>query len=409
MNDDDHRNLGQRLDLFHFQEEAPGMAFWHPNGLLVYRLLEQLAREELDDAGYAEVRTPQILRRPVWEASGHWQHFAEGMFRVHDQKLDAAIKPVSCPGHVYIAERKQPSYRDLPIRLAEFGVVHRDEPSGTLQGLLRLRQFTQDDGHVFCTFEQALDEVERFCRSVPPFYARFGFPSLELSFATRPADRAGDEALWDRAEAALADVLGRLGWPHAVQPGGGAFYGPKLEFVLQDRLGRRWQCGTIQFDLVMPERFDLGFIDKDGERKRPVMLHRALYGSLERFLGVLLEHHGQALPPWLAPEQVRILPVGEQQAAYAREVHAAARARGLRAHVDERNESLSRRILDRHQALVPFVLVVGRKEVAERSATLRAKDDQRQLGLDAALDELARACVIPPRGAAAGAVVSGAT
>jgi threonyl-tRNA synthetase len=409
MIDEDHRSLAQRLDLFHFQEEAPGMAFWHPNGLILYRILEQLAREELDVAGYSEVRTPQILRRPVWEASGHWQHFEQGMFRVLDQKLDAAVKPVSCPGHVYIAERRHPSYRDLPIRLAEFGVVHRDEPSGTLQGLLRLRQFTQDDGHVFCAFEQALDEVERFCRSVPPFYARFGFDSLELSLATRPADRAGDEALWDRSEAALEEVLKRLGWAHSVQPGGGAFYGPKLEFVLSDRLGRKWQCGTIQFDLVMPERFDLGFVDRGGERRRAVMLHRALYGSLERFLGVLLEHHGQALPAWLSPEQARILPVGEPHAAFAREVQAALRERGVRVGVDDRNESLSRRILDLHQALVPFALVVGNKEVAERSVALRSKPErsvalrskgeQRGLGLDAALGELVAACRIPPRSA----------
>jgi threonyl-tRNA synthetase len=395
MIDDDHRSLAQRLDLFHFQEEAPGMVFWHKNGLILHRLLEEAARRELDREGYAEVRTPQILRRPVWEASGHWQHFEAGMFRVQDQKLDAAVKPVSCPGHVYIAERMHASYRDLPIRLAEFGVVHRDEPSGTLQGLLRLRQFTQDDGHIFCTFEQALDEVERFCRSLPPFYARFGFEQLGFSFATRPAQRAGDERLWDRAEAALGAVLERLGWPCRRQPGAGAFYGPKLEFVLKDRLGREWQCGTIQFDLVMPERFELGYIDRGGERERLVMLHRALYGSLERFLGILLEHHGAALPAWFAPEQFRVLPVASEHEPWAREVESRARAAGLRGSLDPSNQSLSRRIAEAHQAAVPFALVVGKKEVSERSVALRSRDGQRPLALEMALAELVRSCQPP--------------
>jgi threonyl-tRNA synthetase len=397
MMDDDHRSLAQRLDLFHFQEDAPGMVFWHPNGFVLYRLLERAAREELERHDYAEVRTPQILRRPVWEASGHWQHFAEGMFRVLDQKLEAAVKPVSCPGHVFIADRKRPSYRDLPIRLAEFGVVHRDEPSGTLQGLLRLRQFTQDDGHVFCTFEQALDEVERFCRSVPPFYAQFGFVELGLSLATRPAERAGDEALWDRAEAALHEVLRRLDWPYRLEPGGGAFYGPKLEFVLKDRLGRAWQCGTIQFDLVMPERFDLSYVESDGSRQRVVMLHRALYGSLERFLGILLEQHGAALPAWLAPEQVRVLPVSEDQLEWAKQVAQALRGAGLRVAIDARAESLSRRIAECHAAAVPFTAIVGNRELAERAVALRSKSGQRSLALDSAVEEVARACRAPER------------
>ena len=389
LDENDHRSLGQRLDLFHFQEEAPGMAFWHPNGFLLYRLLEDAVRSELAQSQYAEVRTPQLLRRAVWEASGHWQHFPEGMFKLEDQSQAAALKPVSCPGHVYIAERCAPSYRDLPLRFAEFGTVHRDEPSGTLHGLLRLRQFTQDDGHVFCTAEQAAGEVERFCRSVPPFYARFGFPELDLVLSTRPVERAGDDASWDRAEAALFEVVERLGWKHSIQPGGGAFYGPKLEFVLKDRLGREWQCGTIQFDLVMPRRFELRYVDRHGGRAELVMLHRALYGSLERFLGVLLEHHGAALPEWLVPEQLRLLPVSEAELPFAQELAGRFRAAGLRVSVDARGESLARRIAEAHEAAVPFAGVVGKREVSERTLALRARDGQRSLPVDQAISELA--------------------
>jgi len=260
LDDGDHRNLAQRLDLFHFREEAPGMVFWHRNGLVLYRLLEDAARGHFERAGYAEVKTPQILRRSAWEASGHWEHFGPGMFQISDQEHEAAVKPVSCPGHLCLAERAHPSYRDLPLRLAEFGVVHRDEPGGTLHGLLRLRQFTQDDGHVFCSQDQAADEVERFCRSVPPFYRAFGFDDVGVVLSTRPEGRAGDEAAWDSAEGALRAVLDRLGWACSVQEGGGAFYGPKIEFSLTDRLGRSWQCGTIQFDLVMPARFGLRYV-----------------------------------------------------------------------------------------------------------------------------------------------------
>jgi threonyl-tRNA synthetase len=389
LDENDHRSLGQRLDLFHFQEEAPGMAFWHPNGFLLYRLLEDAVRFELAQACYAEVRTPQLLRRAVWDASGHWQHFSGAMFKLEDQSQAAALKPVSCPGHVYIAERRAPSYRDLPLRFAEFGSVHRDEPSGTLHGLMRLRQFTQDDGHVFCTREQAADEVERFCRSIPPFYARFGFPKLDLVLSTRPADRAGDDASWDRAEAALIEVVKRLGWEHSLAAGGGAFYGPKLEFVLKDRLGRQWQCGTIQFDLVMPRRFELRYVDRHGGRSELVMLHRAIYGSLERFLGVLLEHHGAALPEWLAPEQLRLLPLKTAELPFAEELERRFREAGLRVSLDRRTESLARRIAEAHEAAVPFVGVVGGREVSERSLALRARDGQRSLPVDRAIAELA--------------------
>lgn len=395
----DHRALGQRLDLFHLQEEAPGMVFWHPRGFALYRLLERAARRAVEAAGYREVRTPQVLRRSIWEASGHWLHFREAMFALggepHDGGSEAALKPVSCPGHLQLARRASLSFRDLPLRLAELGLVHRDEPSGALHGLLRLRQFTQDDGHVFCSEAQAEDEVERFCRSVPPFYRAFGFDEVSVVLSLRPDDRAGDDALWDHAEAALSAVVARLGVPHEVQPKGGAFYGPKLEFVLRDRLGRAWQCGTIQFDLVMPRRFDLRYVDSGGERRHPVMLHRALFGSLERFLGVLLEHHAGALPAWLAPEQLVVLPIAEEHAPWAEQVRARLAREGVRAEVDASSESLGRRIVAAHERGVPLVAIVGAREVASQGVALRAKGERRALALEEAAAEIVARCAPP--------------
>ena len=393
----DHRALAQRLDLYHLQEDAPGMVFWHPDGFVLYRLLEQAVRDHFAAQHYREVRTPQILRRRMWESSGHWEHFREGMFRVEDQASEAAIKPVSCPGHIQILKRRVPSYRELPIRIAEFGIVHRDEPGGTLHGLMRLRQFTQDDGHVFCAPSQAQVELERFVLSVPAFYAAFGFEKIALSISTRPASRAGDDASWDVAEKALFTLLERLGLPYSVQEGGGAFYGPKLEFALEDRAGRSWQCGTIQYDLVMPERFDVRYVDEHGQRSRMVMLHRALFGSLERFLGILLDHHGADLPAWLAPVQVRVLPVsdGEYAAAlaFARELNAA----GLRADADVSNESLSRRLVGAHEDAVAFLAVIGPKELASGDVALRRRGENRSepLSRRAALERLVSACARP--------------
>jgi threonyl-tRNA synthetase len=392
LQDHDHRKLAQRLDLFHFQEEAPGMVFWHPRGLRLYRLLEDAARAQLNAHGYAEVKTPQLIRRPIWEASGHWEHFQAGMFRVRDEAWDAGIKPVSCPGHIQIVDRRAPSYRELPIRLSEFGIVHRDEPSGTLHGLMRLRQFTQDDGHVFCSEDQAEAEVERFCRAVAPFYARFGFERLSVALSTRPVERAGDDREWDRAEAALEAVLRRIGEPFQVQPGAGAFYGPKLEFSLEDRAGRAWQCATIQYDLVMPRRFDLRYIDSAGQRQPLMMLHRALYGSLERFLGILLEHHGALLPAWLAPVQVVVLPVAAEHEPWAAQVTQRLQAEGLRVRADERAESLGRRVAETHRDGVPFVAVVGARELEAGSVMLRDQAGQRSLGVDAAAEWLRQRC-----------------
>ena len=390
----DHREIAQQLDLLHFQPEAPGMVFWHENGFVLYRLLEEAVREQMRAQEYAELRTPQLMRRPVWDASGHWEHFHDGMFRVEDQACEAAIKPVSCPGHIYVLKQRNVSYRDLPLRVGELGNVHRDEPSGTLHGLLRLRQFTQDDGHIFCTHEQAHTELLRFCRSLPAFYRAFGFDQIEIAFSSRPKQRAGDEDAWNRAEAALLAALQELGEPFVHQPGAGAFYGPKLEFALRDRHGRSWQCGTIQFDLVLPKRFGLTYVAASGAREHPVMLHRALYGSLERFLGIVLEQHGALLPGWLAPVQVHVLPVSEAQLSAAQAFRARLAERGLRSALRV-EESLSRRVAEAHAQAVPYVAVIGRREAAAGTISLREREGQRELAVDAGAAQLERLCAVP--------------
>lgn len=384
----DHRHLGNELDLFHFEPEAPGMVFWHPRGLALLQTLEGALRRILWQDGFREVRTPQLLRLPIWQASGHLSHFAGGMFHVPEEGAPAALKPVNCPGHMKIAHRMSLSYRDLPLRLAEFGVVHRNEPSGTLHGLFRLRQFTQDDGHIFCLFDQVEAEVERFCRSLRELYAALGFEAMQLAFSDRPPERVGDDASWDRAEQLLQSAAQRAGLPLSHHPGEGAFYGPKLEFVLQDRSGRSWQCGTIQLDLFLPERFDVQYADRDGRRQRPVMLHRALLGSLERFLGILLEHHQGRLPAWLAPEQVVVLPVAEECHAYAREVERVLRGASLRARADLRAESLSKKIAEAHDLAIPVAAVVGPREAAARSVAIRAAPGRAVLPLDEAVPVL---------------------
>jgi len=396
LDEHDHRSIGKRLDLFHFQEEAPGMVFWHPRGFALYRELEAAARRQVSFAGYREVRTPQLLRREIWEQSGHWQSFPEGMFVLPSQ--GAALKPVSCPGHIQLFREAAPSFRDLPMRLAEFGLVHRDEPSGTLHGLFRLRQFSQDDGHVFCAPEQVEDEVVRFCRGLFRFYRAFGFDDVAVGLSLRPELRAGSDEVWDRAEALLAESADRAGIEAVEQPGAGAFYGPKLEFSLSDRFGRRWQCGTIQLDFVLPERFGLEYVDSGGLRVRPAMLHRALYGSLERFAGVLLEQHAGALPEWLAPDQVVVSPVRPEQRGYAVEVESELVARGLRVRLDASEESLGRRVARAHASGVPVFAVVGAKEQRDRELSLRWRGRREALPLDQALDSLERACRAPAPG-----------
>ncbi|XXF75642.1 threonine--tRNA ligase [Myxococcaceae bacterium GXIMD 01537] len=393
LDEHDHRSLGQRLDLFHLQEEAAGMVFWHPRGFLLYRLLEERVRAQMVREGYREVRTPQVFAQPLWERSGHWDNFRENMFVLDDGERRLAVKPVSCPGHIELVQRMSPSYRDLPLRLSEFGLVHRSEPSGALHGLFRLRQFTQDDGHVFCADEHVVEEVARFCRSLRGFYEEFGFKDVEVAFSSRPEQRAGAEALWDRAEALLLEAARSAGLECLMQPGQGAFYGPKLEFVLKDRLGRKWQCGTIQLDLVLPERFDLSYVDASGERRRPLMLHRAMLGSLERFIGILLEHHGGALPAWLAPEQVVVAAVGDVAGPYAERLAARLVALGCRASADVRQESLSRKIVDAHHNGIPWMAVVGKREVEAQSVRLRRRDgEQRDLSWDDAVAALAAEC-----------------
>jgi threonyl-tRNA synthetase len=390
---DDHREIGRRLDLFHFQEEAAGMVFWHPRGLRSFRALEALVRRHAEADGFAEVRTPQLLRQPIWQASGHWQHFRAGMFVLDGEEL--AVKPVSCPGHLEILRRRAPSYRELPLRYSELGLVHRNEPSGTLHGLFRLRQFTQDDGHVFCDVSQVEAEVARFCRSLSKLYAALGFEGVDVSFASRPDDRAGSDELWDRAEGLLRRAAERAGLAPRHVPKAGAFYGPKLEFALPDRLGRSWQCGTIQLDLVLPERFDVAFVDASGARVRPLMLHRATLGSLERFLGIVLEQYEGRLPAWLCPDQVSVLPVEEAQRQYAADVAGELARSGLRAACDDRKETLSRRIALAHEQAIPFVCVVGGREQAARTLSLRQGDRQRVLSVAEASAELNAACASP--------------
>lgn len=394
---DDHRSIGERQRLFHFQEEAPGMAFWHPRGLALFRALEAAARRALEHGGYEEVRTPELLRRPVWVASGHWQHFAEGIFKLEDDPgQPSALRPVNCPGHVQIYRQRVRSYRELPLRFAEFGVVHRKEPSGALQGLFRLREFTQDDGHVFCRPDQLQSELYAFCCAVRAFYRGFGFERVEVGLATRPAERFGDDAAWDRAEHELALAAERAGMPPSLQPGEGAFYGPKLELRLRDRLGRLWQCGTIQCDFVMPERFALEYVGVDGQRRRPVMLHRALYGSIERFIGILLEHSAGKLPPWLAPEQVRVLPVAADQQEHASALLAALRAAGVRASLVDAGERLGTRVAAARELAIPFVAVLGPREAAAGKVSLNADAGAGALAVEEAIERVRRAVAPPP-------------
>ena len=389
----DHRQLAQQLGLLHFQDEAPGMVFWHPRGWQLYRLLEAAARHQIEREGYAEVRTPQVLRQPIWEASGHWASFSGGMLELErPPERREALKPVSCPGHAQLVARRVVSYQELPLRLAEFGLVHRDERSGSLHGLLRLRQFTQDDGHIFCAEHQLVDEIAAFCRSLIAFYARFELEAPKVGLSLRPEARHGSDALWDQAEEALRQGAAQAGLAWHEQLGEGAFYGPKLEFVLLDSAGRPWQCGTIQVDFVMPERFDLSYMNAAGERQRPVMLHRALYGSLERFMGLLLEHHGRHLPAWLAPVQARVLPLSEAFAGYAGEVARALGDAGVRVEVDDRSESLGRRVAEALRDGVPVSVVVGERERQARSASVRLRSGSRVAPLAEAVREVVEAC-----------------
>lgn len=394
MERDDHRVLANIQELWHQHEDAPGMVYWQPRGLALYEQLVNVAKRRLHLEGYQEVRSPQLMRRPVWEKSGHWEHFKGGMFYVNDEHLEAALKPVSCPAHAQLFQRSNPSYRELPMRLAEFGLVHRDEPSGSLQGLLRLRQFTQDDGHIFCREEHIVDEISKFCEGVIQVYKAFGFDEVVVALSTRPVARYGDDARWDRAEAYLYQGARQAKLDPIEQPGEGAFYGPKLEFKLVDWRGRQWQMGTIQLDFVMPERFELSFNNERSQPERPVMLHRAIYGSVERFMGIVLEHHQGSLPAWLAPEQIVIVPVHEDQRPYAQEILSELNALGLRAKLDVQRESLGKRLAHYHRLGIPYQLVIGRREAQQRRVNIRHKG-QREVALYEGLALLKSACAAP--------------
>jgi len=372
----DHRKLGRELDLFHFQEEAPGMVFWHRDGWTLYTIVERYVRDLLIEYGYQEVQTPQLLDRSLWERSGHWDKFRDNMFTTHVDERDYAIKPMNCPGHIQIFNQGLRSYRELPVRIAEFGVVHRNEPSGTLHGLLRARSFTQDDAHLFCTEEQLVQEVSTLIELTYRMYRDFGFDDIEVALSTRPEQRVGEDSLWDRSEQVLADTLDDKGIAYTVQAGEGAFYGPKYEFVLRDSIGRRWQCGTIQVDFSMPGRLGAEYVAEDGSRQTPVMIHRTILGSLERFIGILIEDTEGRLPVWLAPVQAVILNITDRQREYALQTEKLLKKQGLRVETDLRNEKIGYKIRQSTLQRIPFMLVVGDREVAEGTVAVRTREGQ---------------------------------
>jgi threonyl-tRNA synthetase len=370
----DHRRIGKQLGLFHTQAEAPGMVFWHDHGWRIYRLVQDYVRDRLENAGYQEVHTPEVLDLALWQKSGHWENFKDNMFITSSEDRSYAIKPMNCPCHVQIFNQGLRSYRDLPLRMAEFGSCHRNEPSGSLHGLMRVRNFVQDDAHIFCTPAQMGDEVRSFNELVFDVYRDFGFEDIAVKLSTRPEQRVGSDAVWDRAEAALKDALEAREIPYEIQPGEGAFYGPKIEFSLTDCIGRVWQCGTMQVDFSMPERLGAAYVDEHGEKQVPVMLHRAILGSLERFIGVLIEHYAGNLPVWLAPVQVQVLNITDAQADYARSVAKRLTKLGFRAECDLRNEKIGFKIREQTLAKVPYLLVVGDREKEDGTVAVRQRD-----------------------------------
>ncbi|MGR9580406.1 threonine--tRNA ligase [Pandoraea sputorum] len=390
----DHRKLGRALDFFHMQEEAPGLIFWHPKGWTLWQQVEQYMRRVYRNNGYQEVKGPQILDRSLWEKSGHWENYKDNMFTTESENRAYALKPMNCPGHVLIFNSALHSYRDLPLRYGEFGQCHRNEPSGGLHGLMRVRGFTQDDGHIFCTEDQILDECVNYTALLHAVYKDFGFTDMIYKVATRPEHRVGSDENWDKAEFALMESLRRSGCEFEIAEGDGAFYGPKIEYTLKDALGRQWQCGTMQVDFSMPERLDAEYVAEDNSRKRPVMLHRAILGSLERFIGILIEHHAGALPVWLAPEQVIVMNVSEKTADYAQEVTKKLKEQGLRARSDLRNEKISYKIREHSLQKVPYLLVVGDKEQEGNTVAVRARGgvDLGVMPVDALIERLAQEC-----------------
>jgi len=395
----DHRRIGREMDLFHIQEEAVGSIFWHPKGWTLYRALESYMRRRQEEAGYVEVKTPQLVDRVLWERSGHWESYREHMFiaTVEDEEKTLAVKPMNCPCHVQIFRHGLRSYRELPMRMAEFGACHRYEPSGALHGIMRVRAFTQDDAHIFCTEDQVAPETARFVAMLRSVYEDFGFESFRIKFSDRPTLRAGDDETWDRAEKALRDACVLAGVEYELNPGEGAFYGPKLEFVLRDAIGRDWQCGTLQVDYILPDRLDAEYVGEDSARHRPVMLHRAILGSFERFLGILIENYAGRFPLWLAPVQVVVASIVTDAAPYAEEVAAALRAAGLNVATDTRNEKINAKIREHSLAHVPVLAVVGRREAEQGQVALRRLGgaDQTVLSLADAVAALGEEALAP--------------
>ncbi|MFZ3220060.1 MAG: threonine--tRNA ligase [Rhodoferax sp.] len=372
----DHRKLGRELDLFHIDDHAPGLVFWHPKGWTLWQGVEQYMRQVYRDNGYQEVKGPQIIDKGLWEKTGHWDKYRENMFVTESEKREYALKPMNCPGHILIFKQGIKSYRDLPLRYGEFGQCHRNEPSGGLHGIMRVRGFTQDDGHIFCTEDQILKECVDYTALLQKVYTDFGFKNIIYKVATRPAQRIGSDAIWDKAEAALIESLKASGCEFEISPGEGAFYGPKIEYTLKDAIGRHWQCGTIQVDFSMPERLDAEYVGEDGARHRPVMLHRAIVGSLERFIGILIEESAGALPAWLAPVQVVVLNITDAQAEYARSVAKTLQNQGLRVELDLRNEKITYKIREHSMQKLPYLVVVGDKEMAAGAVAVRARGGQ---------------------------------
>ncbi len=372
----DHRRLGRELDLFHIDDHAPGVVFWHPKGWSIWQEVEQYMRRVYRDNGYREVKGPQLLDKTLWEKTGHWDKYRENMFTTESEKREYALKPMNCPGHILIFKQGIKSYRDLPLRYGEFGQCHRNEPTGGLHGIMRVRGFTQDDGHIFCTEEQILPECTAYTTLLQKVYGDFGFTDIIYKIATRPDKRIGSDESWDKAEHALMESLRASGCAFEISPGEGAFYGPKVEYTLKDAIGRQWQCGTIQVDFSMPERLDAEYVGEDGARHRPVMLHRAIVGSMERFIGILIEQHAGALPLWLAPVQVAVLNITDSQADYARDVAKALQNQGLRVELDLRNEKITYKIREHSLQKLPYILVVGDKEKAAGAVAVRARGNQ---------------------------------
>ena len=384
----DHRRLGRQLSLFHIQDNAPGMVFWHPPGWAIYQKLQQYIRRRLRESGYQEISTPQIVDRTLWEKSGHWDKFKEDMFTTSSENRDYAVKPMNCPCHVQIFNQGLRSYKDLPVRLSEFGSCHRNEPSGTLHGLMRVRNFVQDDGHIFCSEDQIQSEVSNFIDLVFDVYKTLGFETISIKLSTRPENRVGSDEVWDKSEKALQDALENKNLEWELYPGEGAFYGPKIEFSLQDCLGRVWQCGTIQVDFSMPDRLDASFIGEDGSRHTPVMLHRAVLGSFERFIGILIENYAGEFPFWLAPEQIRILPVSDDARKFSETIQEKLLSQGIAATVDESGERLGKLIRNGEKAKIPVLAVIGAKEVTNNTISLRSRKngDLGELSIDKLID-----------------------